>query len=299
MPYLEWKVLFVISEDTVIGNIVDLVDDEEKEIQSALDGLLEKGLIEVTESAGEEPEQEETVEPSAKAAAVEETPPEEMPAEEAETEEAETIDLPEEESEEISLPEVEEESEEKTRIEVSAVEDETEVAEKETEEEAEADDKTDLSGLFDETEPETVTEAEQETPEPEPAEPAAGAEEVQTVTGKKIMVIDDSIVIRKMIEIALEEENYHLINASSGKEGMDSFEKDQPDLVILDMMLPDMSGIDLLKKIKEKSDTPIIMLSGKDSPQLVENAKEVGVNDFLPKPFKDEELVEKVKNLIN
>jgi CheY-like chemotaxis protein len=296
MPYLEWKVLFVISEDTVIGNIVDLVDDEEKEIQSALDGLLEKGLIEVTESAGEEPEQEETVEPSAKAAAVEETPPEEMPAEEAET-----IDLPEEESEEISLPEVEEESEEKTRIEVSAVEDETEVADKEAEEEeeAEADDKTDLSGLFDETEQETVTEAEQETPEPEPAEPAAGAEEIQTVTGKKIMVIDDSIVIRKMIEIALEEENYHLINASSGKEGMDSFEKDQPDLVILDMMLPDMSGIDLLKKIKEKSDTPIIMLSGKDSPQLVENAKEVGVNDFLPKPFKDEELVEKVKNLIN
>jgi DNA-binding response OmpR family regulator len=113
------------------------------------------------------------------------------------------------------------------------------------------------------------------------------------------MIIDDSLVIRKMIEIALEEENYHLINATSGKEGMDSFEKDKPDLIILDMMLPDMNGIDLLKKIKEKSDTPVIMLSGKDSPQLVENAKEVGVSDFLPKPFKDEELVEKVKNLIN
>lgn len=288
MPYLEWKVLFVIGENTVLGDITELIDEGEDVIQSALDLLLEKGLIEITESAGEETEQV--------------TEKEKKTDEEAVPEEEE-IDLKEEEQDEINLTEMEEEEEqdEKTRIKVSAVEEEAagETEEEIAEEEEQADDKTDLSGLFDESEAEEppVETASAPPVEPEKKEPAKTA--AVTPTGKKIMVIDDSIVIRKMIEIALEEENYHLINATSGKEGMDSFEKDKPDLIILDMMLPDMNGIDLLKKIKEKSDTPVIMLSGKDSPQLVENAKEVGVNDFLPKPFKDEELVEKVKNLIN
>ena len=287
MPYLEWKVLFLISDNTIMDDILEFIDDEKAVVQSAVENLLERGLIEVTESAGEERPQAEE-EPLAEKKE-EEPPEEEFAAEELEP----SVEAP----DEIDLKEMEEEeeSEEKTRIEVSAVEEEGEV-EVEEQQEEEADDKTDLSGIFDEEEPETESVI-SETKTPPADEPAE--EEIETVTGKKIMIIDDSIVIRKMIEIALEEENYHLINAGSGKEGMDSFEKDQPDLIILDMMLPDMNGIDLLKKIKEKSDTPVIMLSGKDSPQLVENAKEVGVNDFLPKPFEDEELVEKVKNLIN
>jgi CheY-like chemotaxis protein len=131
------------------------------------------------------------------------------------------------------------------------------------------------------------------------ATPPAKQEEIVSGSGAKtIMVIDDSIVIRKMIEIALEDEDFRILSATSGKDGMEAVERENPDLIILDMLLPDMNGIDVLKKIKETRDLPVIMLSGKDSPQLVENAKEAGVNDFLPKPFKDEELVEKVKTLI-
>ena len=294
MPYLDWKVLFIIGENTVIGDIVDLVDEDQNAIQSALDGLLEKGLIEVTESAMDEPDQADE-----KVTGLEEDVTAEVETEEEaaveDVSESESFELEEEGADEINLTEMdEEELEEKTQIEVSAVEEEAEVAEAEEEPQQKAEDKTDLSALFDEPE---VDETETPEAEPKAAEPAP--EKTEIITGKKIMIIDDSIVIRKMIEIALEEENYHLVNATSGKEGMDSFEKDPPDLVILDMMLPDMNGIDLLKKIKDKGNTPVIMLSGKDSPQLVENAKEVGVNDFLPKPFKDEELVEKVKNLIN
>jgi DNA-binding response OmpR family regulator len=59
-----------------------------------------------------------------------------------------------------------------------------------------------------------------------------------------------------------------------------------------------MSGIEVLKTIKTEKNLPVIMLSGKDSPQLIESAREVGVDDFLPKPFRDEELVEKVKTLV-
>ena len=101
-----------------------------------------------------------------------------------------------------------------------------------------------------------------------------------------------------MIEIALEDEDYNIVTAISGKEGLEMIEKEKPNLVILDMMLPDMNGIEVLKTIKTEKKLPVIMLSGKDSPQLIETAKEVGVDDFLPKPFRDEELVEKVKTLI-
>jgi DNA-binding response OmpR family regulator len=112
------------------------------------------------------------------------------------------------------------------------------------------------------------------------------------------MVIDDSIVIRKMIEIALEDEDFNIVTAISGKEALEAINRIKPNLVILDMLLPDMSGIDVLKTIKEENKLPVIMLSGKDSPQLIESAKELGVDDFLPKPFRDEELVEKVKTLV-
>ena len=112
------------------------------------------------------------------------------------------------------------------------------------------------------------------------------------------MVVDDSIVIRKMVEIALEEDDYKIITAISGKEGMQLLDQENPNLVILDMMLPDMNGIDLLKAIKASKGIPVIMLSGKDSPQLIETAKGVGADDFLPKPFRDEELIDKVKTLL-
>ncbi|TFH01103.1 MAG: response regulator, partial [Calditrichales bacterium] len=140
-------------------------------------------------------------------------------------------------------------------------------------------------------------ETEKEEPVAEEVKPVVDDEIISDVSKKTIVVIDDSIVIRKMIEIALEEEDLNIVTAISGKDGLDLIEKLKPNLVILDMMLPDMNGIDVLKTIKQKTKIPVIMLSGKDSPQLIESAKEVGVDDFLPKPFRDEELVEKVKTL--
>ena len=150
---------------------------------------------------------------------------------------------------------------------------------------------------------ESVTKVSSEEQQPE-SEATVGAEQtpeeeiISDVSRKTIMVIDDSIVIRKMIEIALEDEDFNIVTAISGKEGLENIESQQPNLVILDMMLPDMNGIDVLKTIKSNKNLPVIMLSGKDSPQLIESAKEIGVDDFLPKPFRDEELVEKVRTLV-
>ena len=93
-------------------------------------------------------------------------------------------------------------------------------------------------------------------------------------------------------------EDFKIINTNSGKEALKLLDDENPAIVILDMMLPDMNGIDLLKTIKASKGIPVIMLSGKDAPQLVESAKEAGADDFLPKPFRDEELVSKVKALV-
>jgi len=137
--------------------------------------------------------------------------------------------------------------------------------------------------------------------EEKPAEkaPTDDKEETPAPAGsKKILVVDDSIVIRKMVEIALENENFTIETAVSGKEALQKVDAVDPDLVILDIMLPDVSGIEILKAIKASKGLPVIMLSGKNSPQDIELAKAQGADDFAPKPFKEEELVEKIKALV-
>ena len=143
------------------------------------------------------------------------------------------------------------------------------------------------------TEETTVKEA-----EPVIAEPKQAPSEISADT-KTILVVDDSIVIRKMVEIALEDENYRIETAVSGKDGLAILDDKNPNLMILDLMLPDINGIDLLKTVKASKGIPVIMLSGKDSPQLVEKARSEGADAFLPKPFKDDELVAKIRELLS
>ena len=184
------------------------------------------------------------------------------------------------------------------------VELETETAEEETleidlqdmevkEEETEG---ADLNIDFAEEEPaEVVVEEEPQAEEAKPEEPSP--EELADM--KTILVIDDSIVIRKMVEIALEDENYKIETAVSGKDGLAILDDKNPSLIILDLMLPDINGIDLLKTVKASKGIPVIMLSGKDSPQMVEKARSEGADAFLPKPFKDDELVSKIRELLS
>ena len=80
---------------------------------------------------------------------------------------------------------------------------------------------------------------------------------------KKILVIDDEIAIRDLIELVLRRENYDVQTAEDGKTGLHLLESFQPDLVVLDLMLPDCSGYDLCKEITGKRAVPVIMLSAK------------------------------------
>lgn len=296
MPYMQWKVLFLVGENTSAEEISSLLGEDISAVEEILASLESKALIEKAEEAKAEAEAEKQREDVT-------TP---LIGDELLMEEEEVISQVDEQleasaskpEEEDVIPELEEtvpESKEEFSLEPEEkTEEETISLDKLTGEE-----ETTPPGISVPEEPETVV---AEKPEPaveKPLEVESSDEEIISDSTKKtVMIIDDSIVIRKMIEIALEDEDYNIITAISGKEGLEAIEKEKPNLVILDMMLPDMNGIEVLKTIKTEKKLPVIMLSGKDSPQLIETAKEVGVDDFLPKPFRDEELVEKVKTLI-
>lgn len=315
MPYMQWKVLFLVGENTNAEEISSLLGEDLSAVEEILASLESKALIENAEEA--------------KAGAETEKQPEDVTVpsigDELLMEEEEVISQVDEQleasaskqEEEDTVPESKEEfsldSEEKTEEETISLDEST--AEKGTttpdisvpeeqktiEQPSETDNLTLPEDEFNLNidEPETAVAEEPEPAIEKPAEVESSDEEIiSDSTRKTVMIIDDSIVIRKMIEIALEDEDYNIITAISGKEGLETIEKEKPNLVILDMMLPDMNGIEVLKTIKTEKNLPVIMLSGKDSPQLIESAREVGVDDFLPKPFRDEELVEKVKTLV-
>jgi CheY-like chemotaxis protein len=133
---------------------------------------------------------------------------------------------------------------------------------------------------------------------PAPATPLPKAAVAKGGTKKKVLIVDDSLVIRKMVEIALEKENYQLVMAASGESALKLVQTENPDLVLLDTVLVDMSGLEVLKTMRETFQYPIIALAPKDAPQDSEEAMGRGATDFINKPFQDAELVGKVKQYL-
>lgn len=211
-----------------------------------------------------------------------------------------------EESEEGQVAQ-EEELEEAEQAAVEEPEVETE-PESETEEAPEAEERGDfdLGNIFDtdiaETEESIDEMLKKEDTEEAVAEEEAEVEQppipIPDSDRKTILVVDDSVVIRKMVEIALENENYNIITVANGKDAFSYLDEQDPDLVILDIMLPDVNGLDILKTIKASKEIPVVMLSAKDTPKETNKAKELGANDFIPKPFRDEDLIKKIHELI-
>jgi CheY-like chemotaxis protein len=309
MPYMQWKVLFLVGENANAEEISSLIEEDVSDVEEILISLESKALIEKVDETKSDANAEKQAEDTTISSIGDELLMEE------EIMVSEEEDVVPDSNEEFSLESDEKEEEESFLFDEPTLEQDTApldipISEKPDFSEKSSD--SDSFGMMEDefdlsiNEPEAAVADQPETnvtfEEPVKQKPAdtesLDEEIISDGTSKTVMVIDDSIVIRKMIEIALEEEDIRIVTAISGKEGLEMIEKDMPNLVILDMMLPDMNGIEVLKKIKSDYKLPVIMLSGKDSPQLIEMAKEVGVNDFLPKPFRDEELVEKVKTLI-
>ncbi len=112
------------------------------------------------------------------------------------------------------------------------------------------------------------------------------------ITLKKILIVEDDVSIHNVIEELLKKENYATYNAYSGTEALLLLEKEKYDLILLDLMLPALSGEEIIAKIK---DTPIIVLSAKISSEDKVNCLLNGANDYITKPFDSKELLARIK----
>lgn len=112
---------------------------------------------------------------------------------------------------------------------------------------------------------------------------------------KTILVVDDEKPISDIIKFNLSKEGYQIETAFDGNEAVQKFEAVKPDLIILDLMLPGMDGLEVAKVIRKTSHTPIIMLSAKDSEFDKVIGLEIGADDYVTKPFSNRELLARVK----
>ena len=113
---------------------------------------------------------------------------------------------------------------------------------------------------------------------------------------KHILIVEDEEGIVKFLKQGLEEEGYQISSANNGLLGLDLFKNGRFDLILLDWMLPKMTGIDVCKNIRElNSKIPIIFLTAKDTVQETIEGLKTGANDYIKKPFSFDELVERIK----
>lgn len=101
----------------------------------------------------------------------------------------------------------------------------------------------------------------------------------------KALIIDDEIQIRRLLRVSFESSNYSVEEAPNGKEGIKLLSLVQPDFVVLDLGLPDIDGLEVLKNIRSWSDVPIIILSVKNDEETIITALDNGANDYIIKPF--------------
>ena len=110
-----------------------------------------------------------------------------------------------------------------------------------------------------------------------------------------ILVVDDEEAIADLVEVYLKSENYNVLKCYNGKDALKCVEKEDIDLAILDVMLPDIDGFDICQKIRENHHFPVIMLTAKVDYMDKITGLTLGADDYIPKPFNPLELVARVK----
>jgi two-component system KDP operon response regulator KdpE len=114
----------------------------------------------------------------------------------------------------------------------------------------------------------------------------------------RILVVDDEIQIRRLLKITLEGAGYEIHLAESGEEGLRQAAMARPEMIILDLGLPDRDGIDVLKKLREWAIVPVLILSVRSSEQDIVAALDAGADDYLTKPFRSGELLARVRTAL-
>ena len=115
---------------------------------------------------------------------------------------------------------------------------------------------------------------------------------------KKILVVDDEKPISDIIKFNMVKEGYEVVTAFDGRQALEQFEVEKPDILILDLMLPELDGLEVARTIRKSSNVPIIVLSAKDSEFDKVIGLEIGADDYVTKPFSNRELQARVKALL-
>lgn len=115
------------------------------------------------------------------------------------------------------------------------------------------------------------------------------------MNNQRILIIEDEVKIARFLELELKHEGYEVDQSHDGREGLDKALEKEFDLIILDIMLPSMNGIEVLRKLRQSSEVPVIMLTAKDEVMDKVVGLDMGANDYVTKPFAIEELLARIR----
>ena len=118
---------------------------------------------------------------------------------------------------------------------------------------------------------------------------------------KKILIIDDEEDLQKMLKIRLEQEGFNIVQANDGDVGLKTAEQEVPDMIIMDIMMPNMDGYSCLKEVRslpKTKDIPVLMLSGKEEEKVRDLFAFQKISGYIEKPFELDDLVVKVREIL-
>ncbi|WP_298843178.1 response regulator transcription factor [Clostridium sp.] len=118
------------------------------------------------------------------------------------------------------------------------------------------------------------------------------------MSGQRILIIEDEIKIARFLELELKYEGYIVSQCHDGREGLDKAMNEVFDLLLLDIMLPSLNGLEILRRLRQVSDIPIIMLTAKDEIMDKVTGLDIGANDYMTKPFAIEELLARIRTAL-
>ncbi|HLI27836.1 MAG TPA: response regulator transcription factor [Chloroflexota bacterium] len=121
---------------------------------------------------------------------------------------------------------------------------------------------------------------------------------VAPASGQRVLVVDDDPQIRRALRVGLTSQGYKVHLASTASEALDAAASAQPDLIILDLMLPDQSGLEVCRELRQWSAAPIIVLSARDQERDKVQALDLGADDYLTKPFGLDELLARMRAVL-
>lgn len=115
---------------------------------------------------------------------------------------------------------------------------------------------------------------------------------------EKILIVEDDKTVLDFEKKELEHEGYNVITAEDGRKALELFESEKPDFILLDIMIPELNGIEVLRRIRKQSQVPIILVTAKGEVYDKVNGLSAGADDYIPKPFAIEELLARISSVL-